>query len=189
MSSEHSVAEHHISAASHHALAARYHREASRHYQTGKDHAHAAHQALVAIGHAWQAIDHAKQANKYYDDHGIDGLQKYVEPIPRFLEKSFQPGGVIQTSLSCAEHHAMAADHHEQAALHHGQAFQHCEDENYPLAAHEAQFAHGHAQHSVFHGIEAAKHHVEGQAQNPAERRTLATEMGSETGAVRPPHS
>jgi hypothetical protein len=176
MSAEHRAAEHHLSAANHHALAAQYHHEASRHYQLGKDYAHAAHQALAAIGQAWQAIDHAKQANRLYIGQGANALQKYMEPVPRFLEKPFETAGTIQTTLSCAEHHAIAAYHHEQAAQHHGQASRHCDDKNYPLAAHEARFAHGHAHHSIFHGIEAAKHHVERQGQNPTDRRTLGAE-------------
>jgi hypothetical protein len=176
MSAQHKTAVYHLYAANHHALAARHHHEASRHYQLGKDYAHAAHQSLVAIGHAWQAIDHAKQANRFYADQDANALQKYMEPVSRFLERPLGTAGPIQTTLSCAEHHARAADHHEQAAYHHGQASKHCDEMNFLMAAQEAQFAHGHAHHSIFHGIEAAKHHVEQQGQNPTERRELASE-------------
>ncbi|PKU23031.1 hypothetical protein CWS72_18515 [Telmatospirillum siberiense] len=173
MAEEHRAAEHHRSAVSHHEAAARYHREASKHYQIGHDHAHAAHQALIALGQAWQAVDHAKTANGYYADHDIDSLQKYMEQVPRFLSKPYDSAGIPQTTLGCAEHHAVAADNHEQAAKHHRRAAQHCDEKNYMMAACEAHLAHGHAQHSIFHGIEAAKHHVDHQTQNPADRREL----------------
>jgi hypothetical protein len=161
MTAKHRAAEHHASAAIHHEQAARYHREASRHYQTGKDYAHAAHQALVAHGHALQAIDRGNDASKYYAGHDGNALPNNPEPVPRFSAKTFETAGTTETNLSGAEHHAAAADHHEQAARHHGQASKHCDGKDYALAAHEAQIAHGHAQHSVFHGNEAAKHHVE----------------------------
>jgi hypothetical protein len=121
----------HAAAAIHHAEAARFHREASRLYRDGKDQAHAAHQALVAHAHGLRAIERGNQASAYY------------------------------ATLSVAEHHAAAADHHEQAARHHAQAAKHREDADYVLAAHEARIASSHAQHSVFHDNEAAKHHVE----------------------------
>jgi hypothetical protein len=131
MTAKHDSAEPHASAAIHHAAAARFHREASRHYQVGKDHAHAAHQALLAHGHGLRAIERGYEASAYY------------------------------ATLNVSEHHAAAADHHEQAARHHGQAAKHRDEKDFALAAHEAQIAHGHAQHSVFHDNEAAKHHVE----------------------------
>jgi hypothetical protein len=154
MTARHRATEHHTAAAAHHAQAAMYHRESSKHYQIGKDYAHAAHQALIAHGHSLHAIDSSNEAGKYYAQH--DGTAKYPEPIARFTGKA-----LVETKLSGADHHAAAADHHEQAARHHDLACKHCDARDYGLAAHEAQVAHGHAQHSVFHGNEAAKHHVE----------------------------
>jgi hypothetical protein len=116
---------------------------------------------LVAHGHALQALDHGNEAGKYFAEHDGTVLPKYSESVPRFPAKSLETAGTVQTNLSGAEHHAAAADHHEQAARHHGQASKHCDAKDYVLAAHEALIAHGHAQHSVFHGDEAAKHHVE----------------------------
>jgi hypothetical protein len=78
-----------------------------------------------------------------------------------FPRNSLELAGTIQANLSGAEHHTAAADHHEQAARHHGQASKHYDAKEYAQAAHETQIALGHAQHSVFHGDEAAKHHVE----------------------------
>jgi hypothetical protein len=177
---EHRAAEHHISAANHHEAAARYHREASRFYLAGEDHAHAAHQALIAIGHAWLAIDYGKRANKYYVDQDVDALQKYVAPVPHLLAQPLETGGTLQTNLSCAEHHAKAAENHELAANHHSQAVPYCAEKNYVLAAREAHLAHGYAQHSVYHGIEATKLHVERQVRNPADCRNLETGDRSE---------
>jgi hypothetical protein len=161
MTAKHRAAEHHASAAIHHEQAVRYHREASRHYQTGKDYAHAAHQALVAHGHALLAIDRGTEASKYYAEHDGNTLPKYPAPVPRFPAESLETPETMQTNLSGAEHHVAAADHHEQAAQHHRLASKHCDGKDYAMAVQEAQIAHRHAQHSVFNGNEAAKHHVE----------------------------
>jgi hypothetical protein len=161
MTARHDAAGHLTSAAFHHKQAARFHREASRHHEIGKDYAHAAHQALVAHGHGLRAIDYGNDAGTYFAEHDRKALPKYPEAVPRFPLKSLEPKGTIRADLSGAEHHTAAADHHEQAARHHGQASKHYDAKEYMQAAHEMQIAQGHAQHSVFHGDEAAKHHVE----------------------------
>jgi hypothetical protein len=157
MTGKHKAAERHAAAAFHHGQAARSHREASIRYRGEKDYAQAAHQALVAHGHSLHAIEHGGEARKYYAERAANAPSKYPETVPRSPARSLESA----TDFSSAEHHAAAADHHEQAARHHVLASKHCEEEDYELAAQEAQIAHGHAQHSVFHGNEAAKHHVE----------------------------
>ncbi len=161
MSGKHGPAGHHASAANHHEQAARYHREASRHYQVGRDYAHAAYQALAAHGHGLHAIDHGDEARKYYAERNGNALTKHSEPAPHSAEKPGETARTTELNLSGMEHHAAAADHHEKAAQHHGLASKRFEGGDYALAAHEAQIAHDHAQRSVFHGNEAAKHHVE----------------------------
>jgi hypothetical protein len=161
MTAKHNPAGHLTSAVFHHKQAAQFHREASRHYQVGKDYAHAAHQALVAHGHGLQAIDHEHDAGTYFAERNGNVLPKYPEPVPRSPARSLEAPEPIQANLSGAEHHAAAAYHHDLAARHHGQACKHHDAKEYAQAAHEVQIAHGHAQRSVFHGDEAAKHHVE----------------------------
>lgn len=154
MTAKHGAAAHHAAASVHHGQAMQFHREASRHYQIGKDYAHAAHQALVAHGHTMQAMEHGQKASEDYAEHGGN-------PLPKYLDRAFGATAVVvATSLSAAEHHAAAADHDGQAAVHHDQAAVHFADHQYARAAAEAQIAHSHAQHSVFHGNEAAKYHV-----------------------------
>jgi len=148
---------HHASAAHHHMQAAHYHREASRHYQVGKDYAHAAHQALLAHGHAMQAIAQGDKAKQYYDGHAGKGSLKYPEaPRSAGMLPEMAPAG-----LSGVDHHAAAADHHDKASWHHDQAAKHDEKKDHVPAGQEAQLAHGHARYAVFHGDEAAKHHIE----------------------------
>jgi hypothetical protein len=160
MTARHTAAEHHASAAAHHEQGARYHREASRHYQIGKDYAHAAHQALVAHGHAMQAIMYGNEARKFYAEHNGPHSLKFPDPVPRCAEKSLE-GQEAMNDPSSADHHTAAAGHHEQATKLHRQAAKHCEADDDASAVQEAHVAHGHAQASVFHGDEAAKHHVE----------------------------
>lgn len=147
MTEKHGEAEHHISAANHHRQAALYHREASKHYQAGKDFGHAAHMALAAHGHALKAIWHGNEAQQRHEDFGV--------PAPE------SPQSASDDNLNVAEHHAAATADHEQAAQHHSQAAEHFEKNDYTKAAYEANIAHGYARHSLFHGDEAAKHHVE----------------------------
>jgi hypothetical protein len=161
MTAKNGATEHHTSAAFHHGQAAQFHHEASKHYQTGKDYAHAAHQALIARGHALHAIDRGNEARKYYAEHNGNALPSSPQPVLHFPMKSLEATATGHPGLDGAEHHATAALHHEQAARHHGQAAKHYEQKEDALAAHEAQIADDHARRSVFHGDEAAKHHVE----------------------------
>jgi hypothetical protein len=161
MTDNHNAAEHLRSAALHHQRAGQFHREASRHYQIGKDYAHAAHQALIARGHALQASDHEDDAGAYFSEHNGNVLRKHSEPVLGLPAKSLEAPEATQANLSGAEHHAAAADHHDLAARHHGEASKHYDAKEYALAAREVEIAHGHTQRSVFHGDEAAKHHVE----------------------------
>jgi hypothetical protein len=161
MTGKHRAAEHQISATTHHEEAARYHHEASKHYQIGKDYAHAAFQALLAHGHALQAIDRGNEAGRHYAEHGGSALRKHSEAVPRSPANFVETLGPLQTDLSSAEHHNAAAYHHEQAARYHSEASGHYDRQDYAQAIRDAQVAHGHAQYSVFHGDEAAKHHVE----------------------------
>jgi hypothetical protein len=136
-----------------------YHREASKHYEIGKDYAHAAHQALLAHGHALRAVDRAKEAGDYYA--ARDGRAEKPAAVSLFLEKRLEAAGASRADLSGAARHIVAAEHHEQAARHHGEASKHNDLANYALAAHDVRVAQGYAQHALFEGDEAAKHHVE----------------------------
>jgi len=156
MTEKYKAAEHHAAAAIHHQQAAQHHHEASRHFEIGKDYAHAAHQALIAHGHALHAMSYGNKASNSYVKHADAAL-----PVPPIPEEEPTTTGTIQPNLSGVEHHAAAARHHEQAARHHSQASRHCDEKEDALAAHEAQIAQGYAQHSVFHGEEAMKHHAE----------------------------
>jgi hypothetical protein len=59
------------------------------------------------------------------------------------------------------EHYRNAARHHEQAAYHYKEAAKYHEAEEHEKAAHQAYLAHGHNQHAIHHGVEAAKLHAE----------------------------
>jgi hypothetical protein len=172
MMAEDRAARHHASAATHHRHAMQFHREASRHYQIGKDYAHAAHQALVAHGHTLKAIDHWQQAVNDYAEHGAQLIPESESAVEhrgdswrgfmgRLLARHSDNAIAVATELSGAEQHAAAAGHAEQAALHHGNASKYCSENDFPMAAHEAQIAHDHAMHSFFHGNEAARQHAE----------------------------
>lgn len=155
MSAKQGAAGHHDQAMMHHAQATHFHREAARYYQIGNDYANAAHRALVAHGHTMYAMEHGVKASEDYAEHGGN-------PLPRYLDRAEGPSAVVVADrLSGARHHSAAADHDEKAAHHHGVAASHFAEQQYALAAEEARIAHGHAQHSVFHGNEAAKYHVE----------------------------
>jgi hypothetical protein len=150
----------HASAATNHGLAARHHREASNHFQFEKGWAHAAHQAFLARGYALHAMDHGIEAGKKYAERGhatspSDASLKSPPPA------AVLPRSAATTSLGDGGHHAAAAEHSEKAAYHHQQASKLYEAKDYSLAAQEAAIALGHAQSSIFHGEEAAKHHAE----------------------------
>lgn len=138
---------HHASAVNHHGQAAHFHREAAKHYLIGKDYAHAAHMALTAQGHALKAIWHGNEAQPRHDDFGV--------PTPE------PANSVRETSLNIAEHHTAAADDHEQASRHYRLAADFYGTNDDTKADYEANIAHGYARHALFHGDEAAKHHVE----------------------------
>ena len=59
------------------------------------------------------------------------------------------------------EHYHHAARHHEKAAFHYNEAAKYDQAEEHEKAAHQAYLAHGHSQHAVHHGVEAAKLHAE----------------------------
>ena len=73
------------------------------------------------------------------------------------------------------EHYHDAARHHVQAAYHYKQAAKYDEAKQHEKAAHHAYLAHGHNQHAIHHGAEAAKLHAE-QCDN---RETPASEQGA----------
>jgi hypothetical protein len=154
-------AEHHASAAGHHEDAANFHHQASMHYEIGKDYAHAAHQALVAHGHAMQAIEHANHARDHYPDYDDGAFPKKLTSVPQRSPLTLQIPSIGEISLNNAQHHAAAKHHNERAAEHHAKAAKHFTENDYGLAAGEAQIAHGYAKHGVFHSNEAAKLHVE----------------------------
>jgi len=139
MTERQGAAGHHASAATHHTQAADYHRSS-------------AHQALVAHGHTLHAIEDGRKAQ-----------EAYAQPEPAERTAATAPAAVaiVPVTPSEAEHHLAAAQHDEHAAHHHGAAARYWEGKNYALAGHEAHIAHDHALHSVFHGNEAAMHHVE----------------------------
>jgi hypothetical protein len=55
------------------------------------------------------------------------------------------------------EHYHHAARHHEKAAYHNNESAKYDQAEEHEKAAHHAYLAHGHTQHAVQHGVEAAK--------------------------------
>ena len=59
------------------------------------------------------------------------------------------------------EHYHHAARHHEKAAYHYNEAAKYDQAEEHEKAAHHAYQAHGHSQHAIHHGVEAAKLHAE----------------------------
>lgn len=150
--------DHHVSAAIHHEQAAYFHREASRHYQIGKDYAHAAHQALTAHGHALRAQEHGRAASACYSQHEDSPLPSYL------MRSSDQPASTavaFPVDLDGAEHHVVAAEHHAAAGRHHAQAGTHCGAEHHIRANHETKIALDHGKHAIFHGDQAALHHME----------------------------
>jgi hypothetical protein len=140
-------------AATHGEQAASHKRRATAHFEFTKGWAHDAHQAFLARGYALHAIDHVAK----------DGpaLSTAPELVPSIAAPSPDQNGIDMDQLSDTAHHAAAADHCAQAAYHHGEASKHCESKEYALAAQAAEIANRHAQLSVFHGNQAAKHHVE----------------------------
>ncbi len=155
-------------AADHHDRAARYHREAGRHYEIGKDFAHAAHMALLAHGHTSRALDHGRQAGQYYAGrHAAEA----TEPKPPAPVKSDDTATTLETRMSAAEHHAAAAANQDHAARHHREAARRLTEIEDEQAVSAARIAHRHAHFAVFHGDEAAMHHVEhyGKAHPTAE--------------------
>jgi hypothetical protein len=148
---------HHASAAYHHLQAAYYHREASKHYQDGKDYAHAAHMALAAYGHALKAIWHENEAHEVHETYRAFS----PEPLESYSGRTDEIGGPAETVFSSAAHHAAAANDHEQAAQHQNLAAEYFNGNDQEKAEYEANIAHGYARRAIFHGDEAAKHHVE----------------------------
>jgi hypothetical protein len=153
-------ADRHASAAANHRQAARHHGEASNHFQYGKDWAHAAHQAFLARGYALHAIDLGRGAGKQYGERRRTEVPNAAESKPLPWSPT-SPPSPADITLGDGGHHAAAAEHSEKAAYHHEQAAKLYEGKDYSSAAQEAEIAMGHAQSSVFHGDEAAKHHVE----------------------------
>jgi hypothetical protein len=153
------AAEHHESAAFHDEAAARHHREAARHFTSGKDHAHGAHQAWMAHGHAMQAISHDNAANAGGSGSVEDAIEVRPEAVAGYARIPVAVAGATLTELTRAEHHTAAADHHQKAARYHLEAARHMKTGG--PAGDAAKAAHRHAQLSIFHGGEAAKHHVE----------------------------
>ena len=156
---------HHTAAVEHHQQAARFHREASRHYLIGKDYAHAAHQALTAHGHALRALEHGQAASTSYAAH--EG-----SPLPTYLSRSTGESGSTAVAspkvLTMAEHHTIAADHHDAAARHHENARTHSDAEHYVRANHATKEALRHTEHALFHGDQAAMHHMEHYGSHPS---------------------
>ena len=79
---------------------------------------------------------------------------------------------MTSSAQSPKDHHALAADHHEQAAKHHRNAAKHFDSEAEDDGAREAHLAHGHAQHAITHGHEAAKGHADRQAKTSTSGNT-----------------
>lgn len=171
MPQNHDAAVHHAAAAAHHEAAKRHHRSASLHYREGKDHVHAAHQSLIAHGHALRALDLGYAASKLHamrqgfalpphreSGDGVYGAQDGATPISMAARDS-------------GAHHETAAELHDNAARHHAYAVEHLDRKDHGQAVHAAQLAHSYAQRSIYHGDEAAKHHVEhyGRASSSAE--------------------
>jgi hypothetical protein len=149
----------------HHEQAAHCHREASRHYQVGKDYAHAAHQALAAHGHALRALEYGQAAGTRYAEHDGSRLPSY---LTRSSDKSLSTAVASPLSLSGTEHHVVAAEHHEAAERHHALAGAHCSAEHYVRANHETKNALDHGRHALFHGDQAAVHHMEHYGIHPS---------------------
>lgn len=157
MFQQHDAAGHHAAAAAHHGHAMRHHREASRHYRVGKEYAHAAHQSLVAHGHALRALDSGYAASKVYAEH-----HGFALPPHRALNGLADPSSSTpKVARDSSEHHDAAASLHDHAGRHHSLAAAQFSTQRYAQAMHDMQLAHGYAQRSLFHGDEAAKHHVE----------------------------
>ena len=158
MTVAHDSMHHHAAAATHHEQAAYFHREASRHYKVGKDYAHAAHQALTAKGHALRALEHGQDASTRYSKHA-------GSPLPSYLARSSgKSGSTALTSLESVNeiaHHSVAAEHHEAAERHHERAGEHDSAGHYVRANHETNIALDHGKHAIFHGDQAAIHHME----------------------------
>jgi hypothetical protein len=159
------AAHHHVSAAIHHERAAHYNREASRHYQIGKDYAHAAHQAVTAHGHALRALEHGHAAITFYTEHEGSPLPGY---LARSSDKSASTALASPINLSGTAHHSVAAEHHDAAGRHHAQAGAHCSAEHYIRANHETKSALDHGKRAIFHGDQAAMHHMEQCGSNPS---------------------
>ena len=156
---------HHAAAARHHEQAAQFHREASRHYQVGKDYAHAAHKALTAHGHALRALEQGKVAGDWYGPQAGKKLPGADRQTPSATASTTLDQPI---KLSEAARHLVAADHHQAAQQHHGQAETHANAEHYVRAAHETRHALDHAKHALFHGDEAALHHMEHYGSHPS---------------------
>lgn len=148
----------HTSAADHHAQAAQSHREASRHFKIGKDFAHAAHQALVAHGHALHALTHGRNAIDLYAAQEGRPVPSYLS---RLVDRSLSKEVAAPLHLDGAAHHDTAADHHDAAAKHHEDAAGHADADHLVRALHSAKSALDHACHALYHGNQAAMHHVE----------------------------
>ena len=59
------------------------------------------------------------------------------------------------------EHYRHAARHHEQAAYHYHEAAKYYQAKDIEKAERHGYLAHGHSQHALHHGTEAAKLHAE----------------------------
>jgi hypothetical protein len=59
------------------------------------------------------------------------------------------------------EHYHHAARYHEKAAHHFKEAAKYDQAEEHEKAAHDLYLAHGHSQHALHYGSEAAKLHAE----------------------------
>jgi hypothetical protein len=165
MNVAHDPTEHDASAALHHEQAAHFHREASRHYQIGKDYAHAAHQAVKAHGHALRALEHGQAASTRYEEHEGSPWPGYLTRSP---DKSPSTAVASPPNLSGAAHHAVAAGHHEAAERHHAQAGAHSGADHFIRANHETNKALDHGKHALFHGDQAAMHHMEHYGGHPS---------------------
>ncbi len=123
----------------------------------GKDYAHAAHLALTAHGHALKAFWHGNEAQKRYQDLGISS----PEPPKRIFDNVVDAARTLEAKLSVAQDHTAAADDHDEAARHEQKAALHNDANDRVKAAYEGSIAHVYARHAIFHGDEAAMHHVE----------------------------
>jgi len=156
---------HHASAAIHHEQAAHFHRQASRHYQIGKDYEHAAHQAVTARGHALRALEHGRTAGTSYVEYDSRSLPSY---LTRSSDKSVSMAVASPIPLSGMAHHIVAAEHHDAAGRHHAQAGTHCSAAHFVRANFETKNALDHGEHAIFHGDQAALHHMEHYGKRPS---------------------